>query len=191
MMRTQRFIAVVLALLVVGVLGSTATSQRSGTTTTDEHAHLHIAHLSGSEILPPLDATGWEYQLVEVAANDGGFTPGVVHVKAGIPIILVFSNTSSNEHHFHISELEPQELSWFMVIENALDLYDVEVLFAVERAKDHICDSVTGICRLGINVHLHANPMSFDAIMFTASKPGEYVVDCPLHPELTALFVVE
>jgi hypothetical protein len=40
-------------------------------------------------------------------------------------------------------------------------------------------------------VHLHANPMSFDAIMFTASKPGEYVVDCPLHPELTALFVVE
>jgi uncharacterized cupredoxin-like copper-binding protein len=155
-----------------------------------QHDHVHAAVLAGSEILPALGEHGWHHQVVEVTATADGFSPSVFTVRQGEPFIVVFSNPSDVEHHFHIMGLEPVDLSWFMVMENGLDQFDLDALFAVERAKDHICDSVTGICRLGINVHLHANPGSFDAIMFTAPTAGTFVIEDPLHPELLATIIV-
>lgn len=155
------------------------------------HSHDHPAVLANSDILPPLGEQGKEYQLVSVVASDSVFTPNVIHVKAGEPLVVLFNNPTDTEHHFHINELEPEDLSWFMVDNNRLDAYETSTLLNVSRAADHICDSATGICKLGINVHLHANPQSFDAVMFTAPVVGSFEVECPLHDHATTIFVVE
>jgi hypothetical protein len=187
-MRTPRIVTTLVVAAVIGVLGSMTLAQRGGDAT--GHDHLHIAHLAGADILPPLDAAGAGLQVVEVWVDEHGFAPSTVEVEAGRPLILVFFNPTDREHHYHIIDLEPDELAWFMVVENELDMYDLEVLFAVERALDHICDAETGICRLGINVHMHANPKRFDAIMFTAPVAGSFTVEDPLHPSMRATFVV-
>jgi hypothetical protein len=187
-MRMPRLATTLALAATLAVLGSMTLAQQGSHA--DGHDHRHIAHLAGSDILPPLGVEGADVQLVEVWVDEHGFAPSTVEVVAGRPLILVFLNPTDREHHYHISDLEPEALSWFMVVENELDAYRLEVLFGVERALDHICDASTGICRLGINVHMHSNPGRFDAIMFTAPLAGSFSVEDPLNPSMRATFVV-
>ena len=129
-------------------------------------------------------------QIIEVAANDEGFAPSEIVVEAGVPLVFVFQNSSDVEHHFHIMDLEPQDLRWFLLEQHDIDAFDLALLETAERSGGHMCTSASGICRLGTNVHLHANPQQFDAVGFVAPKPGRYLIVCPLHAEMRAELVV-
>lgn len=131
-----------------------------------------------------------EEQIIEVAANDEGFAPREIVVDAGVPLVFVFQNSSDEEHHFHIMDLAPQDLRWFLLQQHDIDAFDLALLETAERSGGHMCTSASGICRLGTNVHLHANPQQFDAVGFVAPKPGRYLIVCPLHAEMRAELVV-
>lgn len=129
-------------------------------------------------------------RIIEVTADDTGFSPSEMVVDAGVPLVFVFQNRSNREHHFHIMDLDPQDLRWFLLQQHDLELFDRALLETAERSTGHLCTSESGICRLGTNVHLHANPQQFDAVGFVAATPGSYLVVCPLHAEMRAEIVV-
>ena len=142
------------------------------------------------------DAGRWfgpspDEQIIEVVADAAGFLPRTIHATAGQPLVFLFENTSDLEHHFHIMDLEPVDLRWFMLQHHDMATFDVAVLDTAERTTGHVCDSETGLCRLGTNVHLHANPRQFDAVGFIAPKPGRYTIVCPLHENMRAELIVE
>lgn len=141
------------------------------------------------------DAGRWfglspDERIIEVSADANGFEPKLIEAQAGQPLVFLFKNESTLEHHFHIMELEPVDLRWFMLANHDMATFDLAVLDTAERTTGHVCDSETGLCRLGTNVHLHANPRQFDAVGFIAPKPGRYVIVCPLHESMRAELVV-
>lgn len=144
------------------------------------------------------DAGSWfgvsdSERVITVVASDDGFQPEQIEVAVGEPIVVVFQNESGVEHHFHVLGLDPENLRWVKVPDERRTLasYDRAVLDTAERITGHICDSDTGICQLATNVHLHADPGTFDAVGFIAAQAGRYQVVCPLHPEMVATFVVQ
>jgi len=144
------------------------------------------------------DAASWfglsdAERVITVVATDDGFEPKEIEVAAGEPIVVVFQNESEVEHHFHVLDLDPENLRWVKVPDErrTLATYDRDVLETAERITGHICDSDTGICQLATNVHLHADPGTFDAVGFVAAQAGRYQVVCPLHPAMVATFVVQ
>lgn len=130
-------------------------------------------------------------RVINVIANEDGFSPGTLRVQAGEPLVFVFQNPTDLEHHFHILDLEPEGLRWFLMPNQELSSFEPALLETAERVTGHMCTSETGICRLATNVHLHANPQAFDAVGFVAPTPGTYEIVCPLHAEMSAEIVVQ
>lgn len=130
-------------------------------------------------------------RVIEFIAQAAGFDPAEIVVRSGERIAVVFKNPTALEHHFHIMGMEPEDLRWFQMGEHALSEYRLELLDRAERVTGHLCTSDSGLCRLGTNVHLHANAGQFDVVGFVAGKPGRYLIVCPLHENMRAEFVVQ
>ncbi len=198
--------AVVAPTLIVD--GTRYAAERSEVDTSEEHHRITTVSFALSPYQPgevaleleggttfAWDAGRWfglspDERSVVVRATDDGFKPTRLRVDAGQPLIFVFQNESETEHHFHIMGLQPVDLRWFQMAVHDLDDYGPDALRTGERMTGHMCTSDSGICRLGTNVHLHANPHEFDAVGFVAPESGTFLVVCPLHAEMTAELIV-
>jgi cytochrome c-type biogenesis protein len=142
----------------------------------------HSAHTA------PLDFT------VNVGISDTEIEPSAVFVPAGRPVQLVLRNRGSVEHHYRVVGLVPGELSW--LADRADTGQDAASdddhnnhhgrTFVTWRAA-----SPAGIGPTGREVHGYVLPeRHVDTVLFTATEPGTYVVQCDLHPDKVARLTV-
>lgn len=128
--------------------------------------------------------------VVRVSAGPYGFTPGVLELTVGRPVIVVFDNPTEHEHHFHAEYLPIGDSLRWLVVADGRELSD-DALRGAAQFTTHICESEFGYCPTGAWVHLHANPGGQDAIAFIPRTPGIFGVSCPLHPDVSGNVVVK
>ena len=141
--------------------------------------HEHATHPSPAE--GPL-----HYLTVNVSLSDAGVEPATVFVPAGQPVQLMLRNRSTNEHHYRVVGLTPDDLAWVAKGERAVQ--DVPA----EEGHDHHnrqlvrtrSASPAGLTPTGGEVHGYVSGASkVDVVLFTATQAGTFVVTCDLHPE--------
>ena len=142
----------------------------------------HGAHAAAS------DAASLDFT-VNVSISDTDIQPSAVFVPAGRPVQLLVRNRGSVEHHYRVVGLAPDEVSW---LETGKDDSTDDAhnhhgrTFVTARAA-----SPAGIRPTGHEVHAYVLPdRRVDAVLFTATRPGTYVVQCDLHPEKVARLTV-
>lgn len=128
-------------------------------------------------------------EVIRVTATTEGFEPEAIELQAGRPVILVFDNPTTLEHHFHVDDLPIGDTMRWLVAVEGRDFSD-DALRAAAQFDNHICDSEYGYCPTGAWVHLHANPGGEDAIAFIPQVAGRYTASCPIHPAMIAEVVV-
>lgn len=127
--------------------------------------------------------------VVVVEATAAGYSPDTIELTSGQPVIIQFVNRTNEERHFHIIDLAPQDLYWLapdgvtttaegdlVPVKMPGRVPDAEALRAAQRLEKHVCDSQYGICLLGENVHMHANPGEADALLFTPNDRGTFEI---------------
>jgi len=170
-----RSIAAVFGVLVL--LGAGVAAQSGGID--------HFAHAAQSPE-PALDFT------VNVTVSDTAIEPSAVFVPAGRPVQLLLRNRGSVEHHYRVVGLEPDQVAWLARAEASAGGAADEAhnhhsrMFVASRAA-----SPAGIQPTGTEVHAYVSPeQRVDAVLFAATQPGSYVVQCDLHPEKAAQLTV-
>ena len=176
-------IAVALALLVL--YAGTPAAQSP----TVEHGS-HATHAGGAEP-SDLDFT------VNVDASDAAILPSSVFVPAGRPVQLVLRNRGSLEHHYRVVGLEPDTVSWLVTNDSTgpadpSDPNDPNLHnHHGRRFVSWRGPSPAGVRPDGREVHAYVSPeRRIDAVLFTATRTGTYVVQCDLHPGQIAHFTV-
>jgi cytochrome c-type biogenesis protein len=129
---------------------------------------------------------------VNVGVSDTEIQPSAVFVPAGRPVQLLLRNRGSEEHHYRVMGLVPDEVAWLAPSEHPNDPNDPNGhdhhsrVFVASRAA-----SPAGIQPTGTEVHAYVSlERRVDAVLFTASTAGTYVVQCDLHPEKVARLTV-
>jgi cytochrome c-type biogenesis protein len=129
---------------------------------------------------------------VNVGVSDTEIQPSAVFVPAGRPVQLLLRNRGSVEHHYKVLGLAPDQVAWLARAEAhaggvANDAHSHHGrMFVASRAA-----SPAGIQPTGTDVHAYVSPeQRVDAVLFTATKAGTYVVQCDLHPEKVARLTV-
>ncbi|MGH9255212.1 MAG: hypothetical protein ACRD3C_11665, partial [Vicinamibacterales bacterium] len=131
------------------------------------------------------DASALDFT-VNVSISDAEIQPSVVFVPAGRPVQLLLRNRGSLEHHYRVVRLVPDELSWLA------DGADTGEAGLLDESHNHHgrtfvpwrAASPAGISPTGHEVHAYVSPeRRVDAVLFTATQTGTYVVQCDLHPE--------
>ncbi len=124
--------------------------------------------------------------------SETAIEPSAVFVPAGRPVQLLLRNRGSAEHHYRVVGLAPDQVAW-------LARTDAGAGGAAAEAHNHHsrtfvpsrAASPAGIQPTGTDVHAYVSPDErVDAVLFTASKAGTYVVQCDLHPEKVARLTV-
>ena len=121
-----------------------------------------------------------EARVVAVRATDQGFEPSSIQVVAGEPVIILLQNMGTDEHHFHIQSLNPNDLYWLPHTPKDGEQVDIHTLHHEGKLPYHICNSKFGICPTGLDVHLHANAGDYDMVGFTPTQAGTFKFNCPL-----------
>ena len=131
---------------------------------------------------------------VNVGVSDTEIQPSAVFVPAGRPVQLVLRNRGSMEHHYRVVGLVPGDLSW---LAGGADTGQ-----AAASDEDHTNHhgrtfvswrgaSPAGIRPEGGEVHAYVSmERRVDAVLFTPTEPGTYVVQCDLHPGKVARLTV-
>ena len=140
--------------------------------------HEHATHASPAEGPP-------HYFTVNVSLSDAGIEPSTVFVPAGQPVQLMLRNRSTNEHHYRVVGLTPDEIAWVekggSAVPDAL----------AEEGHDHHnrqlvrtrAASPAGMTPTGREVHGYVTGASkVDVVLFTATQGGTFEVVCDLHP---------
>ncbi len=141
--------------------------------------HEHSMHPAPADGAP-------HYLTVNVSLSDTGVEPSTVFVPAGQPVQLMLRNRTTNEHHYRVVGLTPDDLAWVQpggsTVPDAL----------AEEGHDHHnrqtvrtrAASPAGIAPTGRDVHGYVTGASkVDVVLFTATQAGTFVVTCDLHPE--------
>jgi len=136
---------------------------------------------------PPLDLASADVHRITVTPY--GFAPALIELSVDRPTILVFSNPTDEEHHFHAEYLPIGDSLRWLVVPEGRELTD-DALRAAAQFDTHICESEFGYCPTGAWVHLHANPGGQDAIAFIPRTAGIFGVSCPIHPDVLGDIVV-
>jgi cytochrome c-type biogenesis protein len=135
---------------------------------------------------------------VNVGISDTEIQPPAVFVPAGRPVQLLLRNRGSLEHHYRVVGLAPDHVAWLARGERPNDPNGPNGpndpnghdhhgrMFVASRAA-----SPAGIQPTGTEVHAYVSQeQHVDAVLFTATKTGTYVVHCDLHPEQVARLTV-
>lgn len=125
---------------------------------------------------------------VNVDITEDGYQPASLFVPAGRSLQLVVRNRTSTEHHYRIPGLVASELLWLsepdMIIEEGVSEED-HLLHHQAAFVDWRGTSPNGIKPTLEEVHAYCAGGQVDIIRFRAKSVGTFVVDDPLHPELT------
>jgi len=150
--------------------------------------HLPISPTTPSQTLTRVSLA--DARVIQVKGSDSGFAPNSLSFVKGQRVVLVFENTGSVEHHFHAREMPAQDILWLSSQEAGAVPADIETLRSALFLPYHVCDSESGICPTGIDVHLHAKAGDWLAISFVPPDAGTFTMTCPLHPGMTGTIVV-
>jgi cytochrome c-type biogenesis protein len=131
---------------------------------------------------------------VNVGISDAEIQPAAVFVPAGRPVQLLLRNRGASEHHYRVVGLVPDEVSWLA----AADADKADPTVGDEDHNHHgrrfvpsRAVSPAGIRPTGNEVHAYVTAeRRVDAVLFTATETGTYVVRCDLHPEHVARLTV-
>lgn len=176
---TLRMFAAVIAALALDGAGLAAQSNRVD----------HSSHEAHDAVA---DATTLDFT-VNVGVSDVGIQPSTVFVPAGRPVQLVLRNRGTLEHHYRVIGLELDGLSWL-----AEDADGADVAVSDENHNHHGRTFVpergaspAGIRPSGREVHAYVTQdRRVDEVLFTATRTGEYVAQCDLHPGEAGRFIV-
>jgi hypothetical protein len=136
---------------------------------------------------PPLDLASAD--VLRISVTPYGFAPALLELTVDRPVILVFSNPTDEEHHFHAEYLPiGDSLRWLSSRPRGLD--DDDALRAAAQFDTHICESEFGYCPTGAWVHLHANPGGRTRSPSSRARRGIFGVSCPIHPDVLGDIVV-
>jgi len=129
---------------------------------------------------------------VNVGISDTEIRPSAVFVPAGRPVQLLVRNRGAAEHHYRVVGLVPDQVAWLARGEaNAGGVTDEAHnhhgrMFVASRTA-----SPAGLQPTGAEVQAYVSPEErVDAVLFTATATGTYVVQCDLHPEKVARLTV-
>lgn len=125
---------------------------------------------------------------VNIDITEDGYQPASLFVPAGRSLQLVVRNRTTTEHHYRVSGLVASEMLWLsepdMVIEEGVSEED-HLLHHQAAFVDWRGTSPNGIQPTLEQVHAYCAGGQVDIIRFRAMSVGTFVVDDPLHPELT------
>jgi cytochrome c-type biogenesis protein len=148
----------------------------------------HSAHLMPTAAF---DSSALDFT-VNVGISDGGIQPSAVFVPAGRPVQLVLRDRGSTEHHYRVVGLVPDELLWMADgTDGGSTAPAAEHDHHNHRFVNWRAVSPAGIRPTGREVHAYVWPdRRLDAVFFTATQTGTYVVQCDLHPDETGRLTV-
>ncbi|MBI4297851.1 MAG: hypothetical protein HY676_04900 [Chloroflexi bacterium] len=150
--------------------------------------HLPISPSTPSQTLTRVSLA--DARVIQVKGSDSGFEPASLSLVKGQRVVLVFENTGSVEHHFHARQMPAQDILWLSSQDTGPMPSDINSLRSALFLPYHVCDSESGICPTGIDVHLHARAGGWLAISFVPPDTGTFTMTCPLHPEMMGTIVV-
>jgi cytochrome c-type biogenesis protein len=142
----------------------------------------HLAHAAAS------DGAGLDFT-VNIAISDTEIQPSAVFVPAGRPVQLLVRNRGSVEHHYRVVGLVPDEIAWLKpgADDGSGESHDHHGRTFVPWRDA----SPAGIRPSGREVHAYVTPeRHVDEVLFTATEPGTYLVQCDLHPGQVARLTV-
>ncbi|MDP2728919.1 MAG: hypothetical protein Q8O55_00325 [Dehalococcoidales bacterium] len=154
--------------------------------------HLPISPSTPSSTLTPVSLT--DAQIIQVDGDDKGFNPNRLTLTRGRRVVLIFRNIGSVEHHLHSLEMPVQDVSWYSPPHTHADSpvpSDINTLLSAQFLPYHICDSESGICPTGLDVHLHAPAGDWLAITFIPTTAGTFSMNCTVHPYMKGTIVVK
>jgi len=149
--------------------------------------------------------------VVSVAVSEAGFEPKTIFLPAGRHVRLTVRNHSDVERHYRIVGLIPAQLGWQVrpvISDDMLDALTPEELEELgisgedmsnrEHALHHLSptflsykpESRSGIRPLPNEVHAYVYKGVADIVTFYPLSVGKFVVEDPLHPEITGKVVV-
>ena len=153
----------------------------------DAHASMdHGAHPASS------DGSG-DYLTLNVDITDAEIRPSVMFIPTGRPVRLVLRNRGTTEHHYRVVGLVPDDLFWISPADDAPPngVSDSEHNHHNRQFVRQRAMSPAGIRPTGSEVHAYApGQRGTDAVFFTTSEIGTFVVQCELHPEHAARLTV-
>jgi hypothetical protein len=139
----------------------------------------------------------FDEQLTDMAINvvltDEGFEPSTIFVPAGRGIRLLVRNRGTTEHHYRVVGLVAEGLLWQSEPEGLREdgvTDDDHELHHDSAFVPFRATSRAGIRPFGDEVHAYASRSDVDVVLFTALERGTYMVECPLHPEVTGKMTV-
>lgn len=150
------------------------------------------------EITPPVEPTAVvdsddRYISITVIVTDEGFQPPSIFIPVGQKVRLVLRNRGSTEHHFRVLALKIRDLKWLAPL--AADVGEDD---DAQHEAHHMVTSFVpfrdtspaGIKPLGDEVHAYAQAGGQDMVIFTPTDTGNFLVHCPLHPEIIGHVIV-
>ena len=174
---------IALAAIIVALLARPAAAQVHESQDAVDHGATHPASSEGSE----------EYLTLNVDITDAEIQPSVVFVPTGHPVRLVLRNRGTTEHHYRVVGLVPDDLFWVSPVEDAPPdgVSNSEHDHHNRQLVRQRAVSPAGIRPTGSEVHTYApGRRGTDAVFFTASQTGTFVVRCDLHPDKVGRLVV-
>ncbi|MGE3842851.1 MAG: cytochrome c biogenesis protein CcdA [Vicinamibacterales bacterium] len=146
-------------------------------------AGLALLALAASAQAQPADSTA--YLTINVAISDTDLQPAAIFVPAGRPIQLTLRNRGSQEHHFRVVDMKPDDLQWMdRTLAAATGEDDDHSAHHDRRLVRSRAVSPAGIRPSGKEVHAYvAVPGDVDIVLFSTIHVGTFVIRCDLHDE--------
>lgn len=152
--------------------------------------HLPISPSTPSSASTTISLT--DAQIIQVDSNDKIFKPGRLTLTKGRRVVLVFRNIGSMEHHLHALTMPVKGIQWFAPAQPGTPVpASLDSLQSAPFLPYHVCDSESGICPSGLDVHLHARAGDWLAVSFVPSTAGTFTMECSLHPYKNGTIVVK
>ncbi|MBI4202100.1 MAG: hypothetical protein HY532_03155 [Chloroflexi bacterium] len=149
----------------------------------------HVHHTGTS------DEDAGIYFTINVDITDAGIQPSTVFVPAGQRVKLVLRNRATAEHHYRVLGLEAADLLWLAEPEGEQEQGVTDEDHEMHHSGEFVpwrATSPAGVKPTGNEVHAYApgSAGGMDVVLFTAHTTGTFLVQCPLHPEMTAKLII-